>query len=223
MNHFKGKQFEKDVIIFAIGYYFRYNLSYRDIKEILLERGVNVCHTTIHRWVKEYGKLIYKEWINSKHNKSSKWKIDETYIKVKGKWKYLYRAIDDNGMTLDFWLRSKRDRKSAYQFLKRLLTRFGEPDSIVTDKAPSTLSAIIQLKKSGYLSSTKNRATKYLNNLIEQDHRKIKKRSRWYKSFETASTTIQGMETIHAIFKEKRSNLNFDFSVVNEINKLLIG
>ncbi len=103
MNHFKGKQFQQDVIIVAVGYYLRYNLSYREVQEI-----------TIYRWVQEYGKLLYQIW--KKKNKKSfySWKMDETYIKIKGKWHYLYRAIDADGLTLDIWLRKKRDTQAAY-------------------------------------------------------------------------------------------------------------
>ncbi|EGQ7429178.1 IS6 family transposase, partial [Enterococcus faecalis] len=104
MTQFKGKQFQKDVIIVAVGYYLRYNLSYREVQEILYDRGIHVSHTTIYRWVQEYGKLLYQIW--KKKNKKSfySWKMDETYIKIKGKWHYLYRAIDVDGLTLDIWL-----------------------------------------------------------------------------------------------------------------------
>ena len=108
MNHFKGKQFQQDVIIVAVGYYLRYNLSYREVQELLYDRGINVCHTTIYRWVQEYSKILYHLW--KKKNKQSfcSWKMDETYIKIKGRWHYLYRAIDADGLTLDIWLRKKR-------------------------------------------------------------------------------------------------------------------
>ena len=128
MNHFKGKQFQQDVIIVAVGYYLRYNLSYREVQEILYDRGINVSHTTIYRWVQEYGKLLYQIW--KKKNKKSfySWKMDETYIKIKGKWHYLYRAIDADGLTLDIWLRKKRDTQAAYAFLKRLVKQFDEEE-----------------------------------------------------------------------------------------------
>ncbi|MGC3748951.1 IS6 family transposase [Enterococcus faecalis] len=222
MNHFKGKQFQKDVIILAVGYYLRFNLSYREVQEILRDRGIEVCHTTIQRWVKEYGSLLYQEW--KKHNKSaaSHWKMDETYIKIKGKWHYLYRAIDAQGMTLDIWLRRKRDSKSVYAFFKRLLKQFGEPRVIVTDKAPSIKAAFHHLQKQGRYEQTEHRTIKYLNNLIEQDHRPIKKRCRLYKSLRCASATIKGMETIHALYKKHRREGNlFGFSVLNEIKILL--
>ncbi len=101
MNYFRYKQFNKDVITVAVGYYLRYALSYRDISEILRERGVNVHHSTIYRWVQEYAPILYQIW-KKKHKKAYyKWRIDETYIKIKGKWSYLYRAIDTEGHTLD--------------------------------------------------------------------------------------------------------------------------
>ena len=105
MNHFKRKQFQKDVIVVAVGYYLRYNLSYRDVQEILYDRGIPVCHTTIYRWVQEYGKILYEIWKRKNRQSFYSWKMDEAYIKIKGKWHYLYRAIDANGLTLDIWLR----------------------------------------------------------------------------------------------------------------------
>ena len=102
MKHFKGKQFQKDVIIVAVGYYLRYNLSYRDVQEILYDRGIHVCHTTIYRWVQEYGKVLYQIWKKKNRQSFYSWKMDETYIKIKGTWHYLYRAIDADGLTLEF-------------------------------------------------------------------------------------------------------------------------
>ena len=138
INHFKGKQFQQDVIIVTVGYYLRYNLSYREVQEILYDRGINVSHTTIYRWVQEYGKLLYQIW--KKKNKKSfySWKMDETYIKIKGKWHYLYRAI-----------RKKRDTQTAYAFLERLVKQFDEPKVVVTDKAPSITSAFKKLREYG--------------------------------------------------------------------------
>jgi len=103
MRYFKGKQFKKDIILVAIGYYCRFSLSYRDVSEILQERGVSVHPTTIMRWVHEYGNLIAHH----------AWYLDETYIKVKGAWCYLYRAINGDGYTLDLQLRRTRDHQAA--------------------------------------------------------------------------------------------------------------
>ena len=104
MNHFKGKQFKKDVIIVAVGYYLRYNLSYREVQELLYDRGINVCHTTIYRWVQEYSKVLYDLWKKKNRQSFYSWKMDEAYIKIKGHWHDLYRAIDADGLTLDIWL-----------------------------------------------------------------------------------------------------------------------
>src|SRR5574337_973080 len=122
------------------------------------------------RWVQEYGKLLYQIW--QKKNKKSfySWKMDEIYIKIKGKWHYLYRAIDADGLTLDIWLRKKRDTQTAYAFLERLVKQFDEPKVVVTDKAPSITSAFKKLKEYGFYQGTEHRTIKYLNNLIEQDH-----------------------------------------------------
>ncbi|NEX51142.1 IS6 family transposase [Lactococcus lactis] len=205
MNHFKGKQFKKDVIIVAVGYYLRYNLSYREVQELLYDRGINVCHTTIYRWVQEYSKVLYDLW------------------KKKRRWHYLYRAIDADGLTLDIWLRQKRDTQAAYAFLKGLHKQFGEPKAIVTDKAPSLGSAFRKLQSVGLYTKTEHRTVKYLNNLIEQDHRPIKRRKKFYQSLRTASSTIKGMETLRGIYKKNRRNGTFfGFSVSTEI-KVLMG
>ncbi|PEL94411.1 IS6 family transposase, partial [Bacillus cereus] len=137
MGYFKGKQFKKDIILVAVGYYCRFSLSYRDVSELLKERGISVHPTTIMRWVHEYGNLIYQMWKKKNKKVQSSWKLDETYIKIKGKWCYLYRAIDKDGHTLDIQLRQKRDTKAAYTFMKRLVKTFGEPTVLTTDKAPA--------------------------------------------------------------------------------------
>ena len=141
MGYFKGKQFKKGIILGAVGYYCRFSLSYRDVSELLRERGISVHPTTIMRWVHEYGDLIYQIW--KKKNKSAHfvWHLDETYIKVKGEWCYLYRAIDREGYTLDIQLRKTRDHQAAYMFMNRLVKAFGEPTVLTTDKNPNLLYA----------------------------------------------------------------------------------
>ncbi|MGH1232796.1 IS6 family transposase, partial [Bacillus toyonensis] len=150
MEYFKGKQFKKDIILVAVGYYCRFSLSYRDVSELLRERGISVHPTTIMRWVHEYGNLIYQIW--KKKNKSAHfaWHLDETYIKVKGEWCYLYRAIDREGYTLDIQLRKTRDHQATYMFMKRLVKAFGEPTVLTTDKAPALLCALKKLKNNGF-------------------------------------------------------------------------
>lgn len=211
MNHFKGRHFQKDIILVAVGYYFRFSLSYRDIVELLRDRGITVHHTTVMRRHQ------------TAHAKS--WRIDETYIRVKGRWAYLYRAIDSNGLTMDFELRKHRDYTASYHFLKRLLTTNGRPDRLVTDQYRATLKAVKHLIKQDYLSKSAHQCSKYRNNLIEQDHRFIKRhrvRSASFQSIRTASATLSGVEIVHAIRKRTRRELSLiGFSVVDELEALL--
>ncbi|WP_439876666.1 IS6 family transposase (plasmid) [Bacillus mycoides] len=225
MRYFKGKQFKKDIILVAVGYYCRFSLSYRDVSEILKERGVSVHPTTIMRWVHEYGNLIYQMW--KKKNKSAlhAWHLDETYIKIKGEWCYLYRAIDSDGHTLDFQLRKTRHHQAAYAFMKRLVKHFGEPSVLTTDKAPALLYAFKKLQKADYYTHTKHCTIKHRNNLIEQDHRHVKRRfvkSAGFQTLRHASRTIKGIETIQAIYKQRRNlQTDFAFSVYNELQQLM--
>lgn len=151
------------------------------------DHGNNVCHTTIYRWVQEYSPIVYCLWKKRIRTAGDSWRMDETYIKVKGKWHYLYRAIDSSGITLDIWLRKSCDKQSAYAFFKRLVKQFGEPRVLVTDKAPSLSSTFNLLKFEGLFFKTEHRTSKYLNNIIEQDPRFIKKRHKLYQSIRTAS------------------------------------
>lgn len=225
MRYFKGKQFKKDIILVAVGYYCRFSLSYRDVSEILKERGISVHPTTIMRRVHEYGTLIYQIWKKKNKHAQRSWKLDETYIKVKGEWCYLYRAIDKEGYTLDIQLRKKRNHQAAYAFMKRIVKVVGEPTVLTTDKAPALLCAFNKLKEQGFYKHTIHCTLKHLNNLIEQDHRHIKRRlakSAGFQSLRDASRTWKGIETIHAIYKRKRSlRPNFVFSTYNELQRLL--
>ncbi|RVU63203.1 IS6 family transposase, partial [Bacillus thuringiensis] len=225
MGYFKGKQFKKDIILVAVGYYCRFSLSYRDVSELLRERGISVHPTTIMRWVHEYGHLIYQIWKKKNKTAQSSWHLDETYIKVKGEWCYLYRAIDSDGHTLDFQLRKTRDHQAAYTFMKRLVKTFGEPTVLTTDQAPALLCALKKLKKDNFYRHTKHFTIKHLNNLIEQDHRHVKRRFAKSAGFQTlrhASRTIKGIETVHALYKQRRS-LQSDsvFSAYKELQKLV--
>ncbi|MHA2890650.1 IS6 family transposase [Bacillus cereus] len=225
MGYFKGKPFKKDIILVAVGYYYRFSLSYHDVSELLNERGVSVYPTTIMHWVYEYGHLIYQIW--KKKNKSVQlfWKLDETYIKVKGKWRYLYGAIDSDGHTLDFQLRNIRNHQAAYTFMKRLVKHFGEPSVLTKDKAPALLCALNKVRKQGFYQTIIHCTNKQLNNLIEQDHGHVKRRFSKFVGFQNlphASRTIKGIETINALYTQKR-NLQRDsaFSTYNELQQLL--
>ncbi|MGN7197522.1 IS6 family transposase [Bacillus mycoides] len=226
MRYFKGKQFKKDIILVAIGYYCRFSLSYRDVSELLRERGISVHPTTIMRWVHEYGNLIYQIWKKKNKKVQSSWKLDENYIKVKGKWRYLYRAIDKDGYTLDIQLRKPRDHQAAYAFMKRLVKAFGEPTVLTTDKAPALLCTFNKLKEQGFYRRTTHCTVKHLNNLIEQDYRHVNRRfakSTGFQSLRHASRTLKGIETVHVLYKRKRSlqQPSFVFSTYNELQQLL--
>ncbi|MGG0256651.1 IS6 family transposase [Bacillus toyonensis] len=227
MRYFKGKQFKKDIILVAVGYYCRFSLSYRDVSEILQERGVSVHPTTIMRWVHEYGNLIYQIWKKKNKTAQSSWHLDETYIKIKGEWRYLYRAIDSDGHTLDFQLRKTRDHQAAYMFMKRLVKAFGEPKVLTTDKAPALLCVLEKLKKNGLYARTKHCTVKHFNNRIEQDQRHVKRcfaKSAGFQNLRHASRTIKGIEIVHALYKQNR-RLKPDscFSTCNELQKLFIA
>ncbi|MYV16432.1 IS6 family transposase [Furfurilactobacillus milii] len=225
-DHFKGRQFNQSVITFAVGYYLRYNISYRDLVEMMRDRGIFVHHTTLMRWVQHYSPIMRALW-RKRHRRTSKsWRMDETYIKIKGQWNYLYRAIDSHGLTLDFELRKHRDYQSAYHFLKRLLTTYGRPDCLVTDQYAGTLKAIKQVIKDGLLVKANHQCSKYRNNLIEQDHRLIKHvlvKSSGFQSLRTALKTLSGIEVMHQLHKvSQREPSLFGFSSSQSLVELLV-
>ncbi|MDA2654225.1 IS6 family transposase [Bacillus cereus] len=224
MRYFKGKKFKKDIILVAVG---RLSLSYRDVSEILKEHDVSVHPTTIMRCLHEYDHLIYQIWKKKNKNVELSWKLDETYIKVKGKWRYLYRAIDKEGHTLDTQLRKKRDYRSAHTFMKRLVKLLGEPTVLTTDKASALLCTFKKLKEQGFYKRTTHCTVKHLNNLIKQDHRHVKRRfakSAGFQSILHASRTLKSIETVHALYKQKRSlqQSKVIFSTYNESQQLLM-
>ncbi|BDP72008.1 IS6 family transposase (plasmid) [Enterococcus faecium] len=192
------------MIIVAVGYYLRYNLSYREVREILYDRR---AYAFLKRLVKQFDepKVVVTDKAPSITSAFKKLKEYGFYQGTEHRTiNYLYRAIDADGLTLDIWLRKKRDTQAAYAFLKRLVKQFDEPKVVVTDKAPSITSAFKKLKEYGFYQGTEHRTIKYLNNLIEQDHRPVKRRNKFYRSLRTASTTIKGMEAIRGLYKKTR-------------------
>jgi transposase, IS6 family len=209
---FKWRHFLPEVILLNVRWYCRYSLSYRDLEEMNLERGVEVDHTTIFRWVQAYAPELDKRSRPHLNPTNDSWKVDETYIKVKGAWKYLYRAIDSEGNTLDFMLSAKRDASSANRFFRKVLKGAWTvmPRVINVDKNPAYPSALKDLKVDEVLpQKVELRQVKYLNNLIEQDHRFIKRRTNpglGFGSFNTARRTIQGYEAMNMIRKGQIEN-----------------
>lgn len=208
MIDFKGVQFPKSVILYAVFFYVRYAVSYRDLEEILAERGVVVDHATLNRWVVKYAPLIAAQAQARKRATSRSWRMDETYIKVKGKWTYLYRAVDKDGQTLDFMLSERRDLAAARRFFKRAIAANGVPDRVVIDKSGANLAGLqavnVILKFTGSGRLIEVLQVKYLNNILEQDHRFIKRITRpmmGFKAFHSATATLAGIEAAHMIRK----------------------
>ncbi len=203
----KGRQFEGPVIILCVRWYLRYSLSYRDLKEMMTERDITVDHSTIYRWVQRYAPELEKCCKPHLKPTNDSWRVNETYIKVKGEWKYLYPAVDSAGNTLEFLLSENRDTQAAKQFLAKALgaSHTAIPRVINVDRNPAYPKAFSDLQAEGMLpQGCQLRPVKYLNNIIEQDHRFIKRRVRpglRFYSFETAWRTLQGYETIHMIRK----------------------
>ena len=203
MISFKGRHFQKEMMLQSIRWYLAYSLSYRDIEEIMKERGFEVDHSTIQRWVIHYAPQLEKAFHQKKKRPGDRWRLDETYIKVKGQWKYFYRAVDKQGNTIDFLLTAKRDKKAALQFLTKAIGRNGKPGLINIDKSGANTAAIKNYNDD-HNKRIKIRQCKYLNNIVEQDHRHVKRQCRamlGFKSFYSAQKTLAGIELMHMIKK----------------------
>ncbi|PHA03439.1 IS6 family transposase [Bacillus pseudomycoides] len=208
-NLFKWKHYQPDIILLTVRWYLRYNLSFRNLIEMMEERGLSMAHTTIMRWVHQYGPELDERVRPHLNLTNDSWRVDETYIKVKGQWMYLYRAVDSEGNTIDFYLSKNRNTQSAKCFFKKALasSHVSSPRVITVDKNPAYPVAIQELQEEKSMpSGTQIRQQKYLNNIIEQDHRFIKKRVRsmlGLKSFQTAKKILSGIEAMHMLRKKQ--------------------
>ena len=224
---FHWKHYEGEIILLNVRWYCSYGLSYRNLVEMMAERGLDLVHTTIMRWVHEYAPQLDKKIRPYMKRTCDSWRVDETYIKVKGKWTYLYRAVDKEGNTLDFLLRATRDAKAASRFFKKVLKadHTQTPRVINVDKNPALSCSLEQLKNEGFLPKEMEiRPVKYLNNIVEQDHRFIKKVTKpclGFQSIRTASKTISGIEAMHILWKgQLRRNFSTGLSRAQIVNKL---
>ncbi|WP_154236433.1 IS6 family transposase [Yersinia enterocolitica] len=204
-NAFKRLHYPIDIIAQCVRWYLAYALSLRNLEEMMAERGIAVDHSTLHRWVIRLMPLLNKAFRRHKRSVGSRWRMDETYIKIKGHWKYLYRAVDTAGQTIDFLLTAKRDAAAALRFFRKAIRHHGEPEVVTIDKSGANTAALTTLNTDKTEDETITiRQSKYLNNLIEQDHRNIKRRTRLmtgFKSFRRAQTILAGIELIHMIRK----------------------
>jgi putative transposase len=211
MVDFKGSYYPKDVILYAVFFYVRYAVSDRDLEENMAERGVNLDHATLNRWVVKYSPLIAMQANRRKSKPGGSWRMDETYIKVKGNWMYFYRAVNKHGKTLDFMLSEHRDESAATDFFARAIENNGWAEKVVIDKSGANLAGLQNtnwLLLHDWFWLIEVLQVKYLNNMVEQDHRFIKKLTRpmkGFKSFQSASATLDGIEVAHMIRKRQFS------------------
>ena len=204
MIDFKGHRFAKDLILLCVRWYLAYPLSYRNLKEMMEERGVAVDHSNIYRWVQKFTPQLEAACRKGKKRPvGTSWRMDETDLKIKGPWRYLYRAVDKDGQTIDFLLTAHRDKKAARRFFKKAVRQHGLPVTVTIDKSGANTAALEALIEETE-ATIAIRQSKYLNNLVEQDHRAIKRIVRpmlGFNSFPSARVTLQGIELMHMIKK----------------------
>src|ERR671927_1263338 len=202
---FKGAHFPPEVILMGIRWYVAYPLSTRHVEELMEERGVKVDHSTINRWVIKYSPQLEEAFHRRKRAVWVSWRMDETYIKGKGQWRYLYRAVDKHGQTIDFLLTEHRDTEAALRFLKKAIRRNGLPEIITIDGSDANEAAIRRYNEE-HGTAIAIRQVKYLNNIVEQDHRAVKRVTRpmlGFKSFAAAQDTLAGVELMPMIKKRQ--------------------
>ncbi|MGF1907757.1 IS6 family transposase [Aliivibrio salmonicida] len=224
-SEFKWKHFAPEIILWCLRWYGSTPMSYANLSDMLAERGISVNRSTIYRWFIEYSPKLRKKLRRNYQfiQTDSSWQLDETYVKVKGKWNYLYRAINKQGETLDFYFSHKRNKDAAYQFLRRCLRCYDleqQPKTLNTDKHSSYANAIARLKEEGRLrADVKQRQVKTLNNGIESDHAPIKKlivATGGFKLRKRAWSIIQGFESLRMLNKGQ-----FDFWLRNDKRKTI--
>jgi transposase-like protein len=195
---FTGFRFPPEVILLVVRWYLRYGLSYRDLEELLAERGIEVDHVTLYRWVQRFTPLVFDAARPVRHLAAGRWFVDETYVKVAGVWSYVYRAVDQQGQVIDVYVSQRRDIASARRFFTTALAVHGDPTEVITDRAPALAHVIENL-----VPSAMHNTGRYENNRIECDHGRLKARlrpMRGLKSHRTASVVIRG----HAFIQNLR-------------------
>lgn len=199
----KGMRFPIEVILVCIRWYAAYPLSCRHLEEMMEERGVTVDHSTVSRWAIRFLPLLEKTFRKYKRPVGGSWRMDETYIQVKGVWKYLYRAVDRDGKTIDFLLTAKRDKAAAKRFFDKAMQANSVPEKVTMDKSGANKAAIDEINANREKPMVV-RQVKYLNNIVEQDHRAVKRITKsmlGFKSFQSAKNILAGIELMHMIRK----------------------
>ena len=199
----KRMHYRLEVMLTCVRGYVSYPLSFRHLEEMMEERGVVLDHATIHRWAIKIVPVLGAVFRRCKRPLGTSWRMDETYIKVRGQWKYLYRAVDKEGKTIDFLLRAKRDKAAATRFFKKAMRQNGDPEKITMDKSGANKAAMDGINQDRVVS-IEVRQIKYLNNIVEQDHRAVKRITKpmmGFKSFRAARNVLAGIELMHMIRK----------------------
>ena len=208
---YRRRRFDAEIIELCVRWYITYRLSYRQLAAMMAERGIIVSHTTILRWVNRYVPEFEKRWNRYARPVNTSWRVDETYIRIQGKWNFLYRAVDKYGKTVDFLLRPDRSIAAAQAFFRKALSMCSPrwPRKITLDGHVQTHLALRLLRREDpKWKYVQVRSSQYLNNLIEQDHRAIKRRCTsmgGFKSFRSAAITLSGIELAHRIRKRQFS------------------
>jgi putative transposase len=201
----KGAHFPQDIILTGVRWYVAYPLSYRHVEELMQERGVNVDHATVNRWVVKYSPQLEEAFHRRKRPVWISWRMDETYIRVKGEWRYLSRAVDKTGHTIDFLLTEQRDERAAKRFLTKAIRRHGVPATITIDGSEANAAALRNYHQEHGTAIVIRQVT-YLNNIIEQDHRAVQRVTRpmlGCKAFDAGQGTLVGIELMHMIRKDQ--------------------
>lgn len=212
MLNTKGMRFPIDVILVCIRWYASYPLSYRHLEEMMQERGVLLDHSSINRWAIRFLPLLETTFRQHKRPVGKSWRMDETYLKVKGAWKYLYRAVDKEGKTVDFLLTAKRNASAAKRFFDKAIQHNEAPDTVTMDKSGANKAGLDQVNAERDLP-IEIRQVKYLNNIVEQDHRAVKRVTQPmldFKSFRSAQAVPAGIELMHTIRKGRLSMAGCD-------------
>jgi transposase-like protein len=212
---FASFYFPPDVIVLAVRWYLRFALSYRDVEEVLADRGIDVDHVTIYRWVQRFTPLLAEAARPCRHAVGDRWQVDETYVKVAGRWRYVYRAIDQSGQVVEVFVSIRRDARAARRFFERAIgTTKVMPAEVVTDRAPTYPQVIEEL-----LPAAWHRTDRYANNQLEADHGRLKARLRLMRGLKqdhSARIIIAG----HAFIQNLRRG-HYELAVEEQMNRRL--
>ena len=199
----KRLHYPLEVILTCVRWYVAYPLSLRDLEEMMAERRIALDHFTVHRWAIKLLPVLEKAFRRCKRAVGKSWRMDETYVKIRGEWRYLYRAVDKEGNTVDFLLRARRNKAAAQRYFEKSIQQNGVPETVTIDKSGANLAALHAVN-AGRDTPIKIRQVKYLNNVVEQDHRAIKRIIRpmlGFKDFRCARVILSGIEIMHMISK----------------------